>query len=79
MEGNSHPNPRNPESPKQEKPKVKYSKMHINQTSKNQTQTANIKSSKGKTTNNTLGYTHKYNSLSFNRNFSGKQTMAGHI
>ena len=53
MEGNSHPSPRNPESPKQDKPKVRQPKTHINQTNKDQTQRANIKSSKGKATNNT--------------------------
>ena len=36
-----------------DKPKVKHSKTHINQTNKDQTQRANIKSSKGKATNNT--------------------------
>ena len=49
-EENNHPSPRNPESPKQDKPKVKLYKTHINQT-----QTANIKSSKGKATSNTQG------------------------
>ena len=34
-------------------------------------QRANIKSSKGKATNNTQGDSHKDNSLSFNRNSSG--------
>ena len=47
-EGNSHPSPRNPESPKQDKPKVKHHKTHINQINEDQTQRANIKSSKGK-------------------------------
>ena len=36
------------QSPKQNKPKAKHSKTHINQTNKDQTQTANIKSSRGK-------------------------------
>ena len=54
-EGNNHPSPRNPESPKQDKPKAKYPKTHINQINKDQTQRTNIKSSKGKTTNNTQG------------------------
>ena len=53
--GNSHPNPRNSKSPKQDKPKVKHHKTHINQINEDQTQTANIKSSKGKATNNTQG------------------------
>ena len=50
------------ESPKQDKPKVKYPKKHINQTNKDQTQRTTIKSSKGKTTNNTQGDSHKDNS-----------------
>ena len=49
-EGNSHPSPRNPESPKQDKPQVKHPKAHINQINKDQTQRTNIKSSKGKKT-----------------------------
>ena len=40
----------------------KTPKTHINQTNKDQTQKANIKSSKGKTTNNTQGNSHKDNS-----------------
>ena len=47
------------QSPKQDKPKVKHSKTHINQINKDQTQRTNIKSSKGKTTNNTQGDPHK--------------------
>ena len=35
---------------------------HINQTNKDQTQRTNIKSSRGKTTNNTQGDSHKDNS-----------------
>ena len=35
-EGNNHPSPRNPESPKQDKPKVKHPKTHINQINKEQ-------------------------------------------
>ena len=52
------------QSPKvgQDKPKVKHSKTHINQINKDQTQRTNIKSSKGKTTNNTQGDSHKDNS-----------------
>ena len=57
--GNSHPSPRNPESPKQDKPKVKHLKTHINQINKDQTQTTNTKSTKGKTTNNPQGDSHK--------------------
>ena len=54
--------PRNPESSKQVKPNVKNPKTHINQINKDQTQRTNIKSSKGKTTNNTQGDSHKDNS-----------------
>ena len=50
----------------------------MNQINKDQTQRTNIKSSKGKTTNNTQGDSHKYNSGSFNRNSSGQKVMAGH-
>ena len=50
------------QSPKQDKPKVKHSKTHINQINKDQTQRTNIKNSKGKTTNNTQGDSHKDNS-----------------
>ena len=46
-EGNNHLSPRNPESPKQDKPKVKHPKTHINQINKDQTQRTNINSSKG--------------------------------
>ena len=35
---NSHPSPRNPENPKQDKPKGKHPKTHINQINKDQTQ-----------------------------------------
>ena len=77
-EGNNHPSPRNPESPKQDKPKAKHPKIHINQINKDQTQITNIKSSKGKTTNNTQGDSHKDNSCSFNRNYSGQEWLAGH-
>ena len=62
MEGNSHPNPRNPESPKQDKPKAKHPKTYINQINEDQTQRTNIKSTKRKTTNNTQGDSHKDNS-----------------
>ena len=50
------------QSPKQDKPKVKHLKTHINQINKDQTQRTNIKSSKGKTTNNTQGDSLKDNS-----------------
>ena len=39
----------------------KYPKTHINQINKDQTQRTNIKSSKGKTRNNTQGDSHKDN------------------
>ena len=48
--------------PQQDKPKVKHPKTHINQINKDQTQRTNIKSSKGKTTNNTQADSHKDNS-----------------
>ena len=51
---------------------------HINQINKDQTQRANIKSSKGKATNNTQGDPHKDNSWSFNRNSSGQKGIAEH-
>ena len=50
------------QSPKQDKPKVKHPKIHINQINKDQTQRTNINSSKGKTTNNRQGDSHKDNS-----------------
>ena len=58
----SHPSPRNPDSLKQDKPKAKQPKTHINQINEDQTQRTNIKSSKGKTTNNSEGDSHKDNS-----------------
>ena len=42
--------------------KAKHPKTHSNQINKNQTQITTIKSSKGKTTNNTQGDSHKDNS-----------------
>ena len=66
------------QSPKQDKPNVKHFKTHINQINKDQTQRTNIKSSKGKTTNNTQGDSHTDNSSSFNRNSSGQEEMARH-
>ena len=39
--------------PNRETPKAKHPKTHINQTNEDQTQRANIKCSKGKTTDNT--------------------------
>ena len=53
---------KNPESPKQDKSKVKPPKTHNSQTNEDQTQRANIKSSKGKAINNTQGDPHKDNS-----------------
>ena len=50
------------QSHKQDKPKAKHPKTHINQINKDQTQRINIKSSKGKITNNTQGDSHKDNS-----------------
>ena len=44
------------------KPRAKHPKTHINQINKDQTQRTNIKSSKGKATNNTQGDSHKDNS-----------------
>ena len=55
----NHPSPRNPESPKRDKPKAKHPKTHINPINKDETQSTNIKSSKGETTNNTKGDSHK--------------------
>ena len=52
---------------------------YINQINKDQTQRANIKSSKGKATNNTQGDSHKDNSWSFNRNSSDQERMAGQV
>ena len=49
------------QSPKQDKPKAKQPKTHINEINKDQTQRTNIKSSKGKTTNNPQGDPHKDN------------------
>ena len=45
---------------------------------KDKTQRTNIKSSKGKTTNNTQWDSHKDNCRSFNRNSSGQEGMARH-
>ena len=45
----------------QDKPKAKHPKTHINQINKDQTQRTNIESSKGKTTDNTQGDSHKDN------------------
>ena len=76
--GNSHPSLGNSESPKQDKPEVKHPKTRINQINKDQTQGANIKSSKRKDIHNTQGDSHKDNSWSFNRNSSGQKGMARH-
>ena len=51
-----------PRESTQDKPKAKHPKTHVNQINKGKTQRANIKSSKGKTTNNTQGDFHKDNS-----------------
>ena len=48
--------------PKRINPRPNTRKSHINQINKYQTQRKNIKSSKGKTTNNTQGDSHKDNS-----------------
>ena len=61
------------------KPKAKHPRTHINQINGNQTQRANIKSSKGKATNNTQEDSHKGNSWSFSRNSSCQKGMAGHF
>ena len=53
-------------------PKVKHPKTHINQINEDQTQRTNIKSSKGKTTNNIQGDSRK------NINSSGQEGMARH-
>ena len=47
------------QSPKQDKPKAKHPKTHINQINEDQTQRINVKSSKGKATNNTQVDPHK--------------------
>ena len=47
---------------KQDEPKEKHTKTHVNQINEDHTQRTNIKSSKGKTTNNTQGDPHKDNS-----------------
>ena len=60
-ERNSRPSRRNPEGPKQDKAKAKQPKTYINQINEDQTQRTNFKSSKGKTTNNTQGDSHKDN------------------
>ena len=62
MEGNSHLSRRNPESPKHDKAKAKHPKTQVYQINEDQTQTINIKSRKGKTTNSTQGDSHKDNS-----------------
>ena len=59
-------------------PRWNTPKTHINQINKDQTQRTNIKISKGKTTNNTQGDSHKDNSWSFNRNSSNREGMARH-
>ena len=44
---------------------MKHPKTHISQINKDQAQRTNIKSSKGKTTNNAQGHSHQDNSRSF--------------
>jgi len=61
-EGNSHPSPKNPESPQQDKSKAEHPKTHINQINEDQTQKTNIKICKRKATNNIQGDSHKDNS-----------------
>ena len=58
------------QSPKLGKPKVKHPKAHINQINEDQTQRANIKSSKGKATNNTQDQIRSDQSLSRVRLFA---------
>ena len=48
---------------------------HINQINKDQTQRTNIKSSKGKATNERQGDSHKDNRWSFNKNYSVQEGM----
>ena len=50
------------QSPIQEKPKEKHTETHSNQSGKTQRQRKIIESSKGKTTNNIQGNSHKVNS-----------------
>ena len=57
-------------NPRQDTPR------HINQINKDQTQRTNIKSSKGKTTNNSQGDPH--NSRTFKRNSLSQKGMAEH-
>ena len=66
------------QSSKQDKPKAKCPKTHINQINKDQTQRTNIKSSKGKTTNNTQGDSLRITADLSNRNFSGQEGRARH-
>ena len=66
------------QSLKQDKPKAKHPKPQINQINEGQIQRTNIKSSKGKTTSNTQGDSHKDNSWSFNRNSLGQEGMPRH-
>ena len=61
-ERDSQSSPGSAESPIQDKSKKKHAKTHINQTIKNEIQRKNIKSSKGKTTNNIQENPHKVNS-----------------
>ena len=56
MEGNSHPSPRKPEGPKQDKPKVKHPKTHIKQINEDQTQRTNIKTARENNKEFTRGF-----------------------
>ena len=76
---NSQSSPRDAKSSIQDKPKDKHAKTHTNQTNKDKTQIKNIKSSKGKATNNTQEKPHKLNRWSFSSNSAGQKGMAGYI
>ena len=55
-EGNSHPSPRNPESPKQDKPKAKHTKTHLIKLMKIKHKEQILKAAREKKkTNNTQG------------------------
>ena len=62
-------------NPRQNNP---HPQSHINQINKDQTQRTNIKSSKGKTTNNTQGDSLRITADLSNRNFSGQEGRARH-
>ena len=48
MEGNNHPSPRNPESPKHDILKAKHPETHINQVNEDQAQRAKLKAAREK-------------------------------